>query len=217
VLREDQKEWSRGVKTAEVMRGKEMRAMVKSVMDDKRRGTSSGSLGGAGGIAGFNDVDWQVSSTALLASLVADPNFLSLLLNSPPLCAERRGARREARTALEEKFVSTRQASPSSAAAGRTPTSRAGGIKCPSVLSRIRLHLRIVRSLFPHVSSVYLSFSGALSLFCGGVYRVITCVASLGLHPHRRVLRIPFRFLLLHRRRARWITASKPGAAQSER
>lgn len=68
VLREDQKEWSRGVKTAEVMRGKEMRAMVKSVMDDKRRGTSSGSLGGAGGIAGFNDVDWQVSCPGLSSS-----------------------------------------------------------------------------------------------------------------------------------------------------
>ena len=38
VLREDQKEFVRGVKTAEIMRGKETRAILRSVMDEKTRG-----------------------------------------------------------------------------------------------------------------------------------------------------------------------------------
>ncbi|SCV72709.1 BQ2448_4246 [Microbotryum intermedium] len=55
VLREDQKEWSRGIKTAEVMRHKETRALLRSVMDEKRRGGDTNQ----GGLKGFNDPDWQ--------------------------------------------------------------------------------------------------------------------------------------------------------------
>ncbi|SCZ91810.1 BZ3500_MvSof-1268-A1-R1_Chr5-3g08151 [Microbotryum saponariae] len=61
VLREDQKEWSRGIKTAEVMRHKETRALLRSVMDEKRRGGDANE----GGLKGFNDPDWQVSLLAL--------------------------------------------------------------------------------------------------------------------------------------------------------
>ncbi|KAK4700095.1 RNA-binding protein NOB1, partial [Phenoliferia sp. Uapishka_3] len=64
VLREDQKEWVRGVKTADVMRSKETRAILRSVMDDKTRGArglgprqNEGSLGG--GFGGYADRDWQ--------------------------------------------------------------------------------------------------------------------------------------------------------------
>lgn len=94
VLREDQKEWSRGVKTAEVMRGKEMRAMVKSVMDDKRRGTSSGSLGGAGGIAGFNDVDWQVRGIVLLSLRSSRANLFVTAFKQPALMRGEKGRRK---------------------------------------------------------------------------------------------------------------------------
>lgn len=61
VLREDQKEWIRGVKTAEIMRNKETRAILRSVLDDKRRngGNANVGTGNLGGIAGFNDLDWQ--------------------------------------------------------------------------------------------------------------------------------------------------------------
>ena len=54
VLREDQKEWVRGVKTADVMRSKETRAIVRSVMDDQRSGRST-----AGGtMPGWGSREW---------------------------------------------------------------------------------------------------------------------------------------------------------------
>ena len=63
VLREDQKEWARGVKTAEMIRSKETRAMLRAVMDDKdRREKGLGkkmNTGAIGGIGGWNDPDWQ--------------------------------------------------------------------------------------------------------------------------------------------------------------
>lgn len=62
VLREDQKEWIKGARSAEVRRDKEQRRIVKAVFEDSRRGTDAqGALGGVGGLAGFNDLDWQVS------------------------------------------------------------------------------------------------------------------------------------------------------------
>ncbi|KAL8276970.1 hypothetical protein RQP46_010605 [Phenoliferia psychrophenolica] len=64
VLREDQKEWIRGVKTADVMRSKETRAILRSVMDDKARPSrglgprqNENALGG--GFGGYADRDWQ--------------------------------------------------------------------------------------------------------------------------------------------------------------
>lgn len=49
VVREDQKEWVRGVKSAEIRRDKEQRALQKSVLDDERRGKRSGPAGSSAG------------------------------------------------------------------------------------------------------------------------------------------------------------------------
>ena len=46
VVREDQKEWIRGVKSAEVRRDKEQRALQRALLDDQRRGTGSSASGG---------------------------------------------------------------------------------------------------------------------------------------------------------------------------
>jgi RNA-binding protein NOB1 len=63
VLREDQKEFVRGVKTAEIMRSKETRAILRSVMDDRTRGQRGlperAKTGAIGGLGGWNDPDWQ--------------------------------------------------------------------------------------------------------------------------------------------------------------
>ncbi|KAK4049752.1 20S-pre-rRNA D-site endonuclease nob1 [Microbotryomycetes sp. JL221] len=58
VLREDQKEWIKGVKSADHRRQKEERALLKSVMDerDKRGGTIDST---PEGLIGFTDLDWQ--------------------------------------------------------------------------------------------------------------------------------------------------------------
>ncbi|GJN87764.1 hypothetical protein Rhopal_000719-T1 [Rhodotorula paludigena] len=54
VVREDQKEWIRGVKSAEVRRDKEQRALQRALLDDQRRGTgSSASMGAAAGAGWF--------------------------------------------------------------------------------------------------------------------------------------------------------------------
>lgn len=66
VLREDQKEWIRGVKTAEMVRSKETRAILRSVMDEKTRGERGlqkrDKTGSVGGIGGWNDPDWMPPS-----------------------------------------------------------------------------------------------------------------------------------------------------------
>ncbi|GAA5846510.1 hypothetical protein JCM9279_006721 [Rhodotorula babjevae] len=49
VVREDQKEWVRGVKSAEIRRDKEQRALQKSVLDDEKRGKRSGPAGSSAG------------------------------------------------------------------------------------------------------------------------------------------------------------------------
>ena len=63
VLREDQKEWVRGVKTAEHVRSKETRAILRAVMDEKDRGARGAGerakTGTVGGMGGWNDPDWQ--------------------------------------------------------------------------------------------------------------------------------------------------------------
>lgn len=65
VLREDQKEWTRGVKTVEMIRAKETRALVRAVMDEKDRREQGlarrGNTGAIGGIGGWNDPDWVPS------------------------------------------------------------------------------------------------------------------------------------------------------------
>ncbi|KAK4052171.1 20S-pre-rRNA D-site endonuclease nob1 [Microbotryomycetes sp. JL201] len=58
VLREDQKEWQKGVRTAENRKMKEERALIKSVMDEKnKKGGTAGST--PDGLLGFTDLDWQ--------------------------------------------------------------------------------------------------------------------------------------------------------------
>ncbi|GAA5918057.1 hypothetical protein JCM5296_003847 [Sporobolomyces johnsonii] len=49
VTREDQKEWVRGVKSHEVRQQKEQRALVKSVLEEERRGKGKGRAGAQGG------------------------------------------------------------------------------------------------------------------------------------------------------------------------
>ncbi|GAA5850995.1 hypothetical protein JCM5353_007176 [Sporobolomyces roseus] len=63
VLREDQKEWVKGVKSAEVRQFKEQRALVKAVLDEEKKGkgkgrasggtSSTGFFQGAGGVGGL--------------------------------------------------------------------------------------------------------------------------------------------------------------------
>lgn len=51
ILREDQKEWQRGIKSAEIMKGKQERAAAKAM----REGRGSAVFGGLS----FDDPDWQ--------------------------------------------------------------------------------------------------------------------------------------------------------------
>ncbi|KAM0792976.1 hypothetical protein ACM66B_002730 [Microbotryomycetes sp. NB124-2] len=58
VLREDQKEWQKGVRSAENRKMKEERALIKSVMDERnKKGGTAGST--PDGLLGFSDLDWQ--------------------------------------------------------------------------------------------------------------------------------------------------------------
>lgn len=45
VVREDQKEWIRGVRSAEVRREKEQKALRRALLDDERRGVGAGAAG----------------------------------------------------------------------------------------------------------------------------------------------------------------------------
>ncbi|GAA6063000.1 hypothetical protein JCM10212_004982 [Sporobolomyces blumeae] len=53
VLREDQKEWVKGVKSAEVRQQKEQRALVRAVMEEERKGKGKGKQGAPGSSTSF--------------------------------------------------------------------------------------------------------------------------------------------------------------------
>ncbi|KAM0748323.1 hypothetical protein T439DRAFT_304712 [Meredithblackwellia eburnea MCA 4105] len=59
VLREDQKEWIRGVKSADVRRSKETRALLRSVMDDQSRKSKGLAPRSQDPFGGNVDRDWQ--------------------------------------------------------------------------------------------------------------------------------------------------------------
>lgn len=62
VLREDQKEWIRGVKTVDHIRQKESRSILRAVLNEQEREASGlaprGKTGAIGGIGGWGDPDW---------------------------------------------------------------------------------------------------------------------------------------------------------------
>lgn len=77
VLREDQKEWVKGVKSAEIKKDKEQRRIVRAVFDESRRAAGAGGShesAGGGGLPGFNDLDWQVSSPTSFSSRLILPS-----------------------------------------------------------------------------------------------------------------------------------------------
>ncbi|GAA5924178.1 rRNA-binding endoribonuclease [Sporobolomyces koalae] len=53
VLREDQKEWIKGVKSQEVRQMKEQRALVKAVLDEEKKGKGKGRSNGSSSSTGF--------------------------------------------------------------------------------------------------------------------------------------------------------------------
>ncbi|BGP37100.1 20S-pre-rRNA D-site endonuclease nob1 [Rhodotorula kratochvilovae] len=60
VVREDQKEWVRGVRSAEIRREKEQRALQKAVLDDEKRGKRSSPAGSAGWFAEAGSLEAQM-------------------------------------------------------------------------------------------------------------------------------------------------------------
>ncbi|BGP29248.1 20S-pre-rRNA D-site endonuclease nob1 [Rhodotorula toruloides] len=60
VVREDQKEWIRGVRSAEVRREKEQKALRRALLDDERRGGSGAQTGSAGWFAEAGSLEAQM-------------------------------------------------------------------------------------------------------------------------------------------------------------
>ncbi|BGO88741.1 hypothetical protein NBRC10512_005190 [Rhodotorula toruloides] len=60
VVREDQKEWIRGVRSAEVRREKEQKALRRALLDDERRGGSGAQAGSAGWFAEAGSLEAQM-------------------------------------------------------------------------------------------------------------------------------------------------------------
>ncbi|GAA5857660.1 hypothetical protein JCM8547_004320 [Rhodosporidiobolus lusitaniae] len=68
ITREDQKEWIRGVKSAEIKKEKEARALRKAVMDEERR--TNGAAGSGNSMASGTSASWFAEAGSLEAQMM---------------------------------------------------------------------------------------------------------------------------------------------------